>query len=170
MQFTYKLYILYINFINIYKSTAYTCIVYLKNHTLTIQKLYITIIAVIKHAPRHTKAIFSLLIYVGAMTNQKKIIKISNGNECVGSGYPVGGGWAPLRGRLQWQTGRQESTSLYYTYNIKYLYLFGLLPSVSSYVQHTEHTDNKKLDDNTLLAPLLPCFLPASSAANLLSA
>lgn len=105
MQFTYKLYILYINFINIYKSTVYTCIVYLKNHTLTIQKLYITIIAVIKHAPRHTKAIFSLLIYVGAMTNQKKIIKISNGNECVGSGYPVGGGGHPVSVVFN---GRQE--------------------------------------------------------------
>ena len=97
MQFTYKLYILYINFINIYKSTVYTCIVCLKNHTLTIQKLYITILAVIKHTPRHTKAIFSLLIYVGAMTNQKKIIKISNGNECVGSGHPVGGVGTPSR-------------------------------------------------------------------------
>lgn len=51
----------------------------------------------IKHAPRHTKDIFSLLIYVGSMTNQKKIIKISNGNECVGSGYPVGGGGTPSR-------------------------------------------------------------------------
>lgn len=113
---------------------------------------------------------FLLLIYVVTMTNQKKIIKISNGNECIGSGHPVGGGVAPGRGCLRWQTDRKEGTSLYYTYNIKYLYLFGLLPSVSSYVQHTEHTDNKKLDDNTLLAPLLPCFLPASSAANLLSA
>lgn len=27
----------------------------------------------------------------------KKIIKISNGNECVGSGYPVGGGGTPSR-------------------------------------------------------------------------
>lgn len=168
MQFTYKLYILYINFINIYKSTSYTCIVYLKNHTLTIQKLYITILAVIKHAPRHTKAIFSLLIYVGAMTNQKKIIKISNGNECVGSGYPVGG-VAPLRGRLQWKTGRQESTSLYYTYNIKYLHLSGLLPSVSSCVLHTEHTGNMKQDDNTLLVQLLLYSLPASCVVNLLS-
>lgn len=168
MQFTYKLYILYINFINIYKSIVYTCIVCLKNHTLTIQKLYIIILAVIKHAPRHTKAIFSLLIYVGAMTNQKKIIKISNGNECVGSGHPVGG--APLRGRLQWQTGRQESTSLYYTYNIKYLHLFGLLPSVSSVLLHTRHTDNRKQDDNILLVPLLPCFLLASFVGGLQSA
>lgn len=110
-----------------------------------------------------------LLIYVATMTNQKKIIKISNGNECVGSGLPVGG-VAPLRGCLRLQTGRQESTSLYYTYNIKYLYLSGLLPSVSSCVLHTEHTDNRKPDDNTLLAPLLPCFLLASCAANLLSA
>lgn len=112
MQFTYKLYILYIDFINIYKSTAYTCIVYLKNHTLTIQKLYITILAVIKHAPRHTKAIFLLLIYVSAMTNPKKIIKISNGNECVGSGYPVGGGGHPVSVVFN---GRQEDrkTHLY---------------------------------------------------------
>ena len=122
----------------------------------------------IKHAPRHTKAIFSLLIYVGSMTNQKKIIKISNGNECVGSGYPVGG-VAPLRGRLQWKTGRQESTSLYYTYNIKYLHLSGLLPSVSSCVLHTEHTGNRKQDDNTLLVQLLLCSLLASCAVNLLS-
>lgn len=105
MQFTYKLYILYINFINIYKSIVYTCIVCLKNHTLTIQKLYITILAMIKHAPRHTKDIFSLLIYVGSMTNQKKIIKISNGNECVGSGHPVGGGGHPFAVVFN---GRQE--------------------------------------------------------------
>lgn len=169
MQFTYKLYILYINFINIYKSIVYTCIVFLKNHTLTIQKLYITILAVIKHAPRHTKDIFSLLIYVGSMTNQKKIIKISNGNECVGSGHPVGGG-APIRGRLQWQTGRQESTSLYYTYNIKYLYLSGLLPSVSSCVLHTEHTGNMKQDDNTLLVAFLLCSRLVSYVVGLLSA
>lgn len=50
-----------------------------------------------------------LLIYVATMTNQKKIIKISNGNECVGSGLPVGGG-GTLRGCLRLQTGRQEST------------------------------------------------------------
>lgn len=43
--------------------------------------------------PQH---MFLLLIYVVAMTNQKKIIKISNGNECIGSGHPVGGGWHPV--------------------------------------------------------------------------
>lgn len=96
MQFTYKLYILYINFVNTYKSVVYTCIVYIKNHTLTIQKLYIDILAVIEHAPRHPKTIFSLLIYVSTTTNQKKIIKISNGNECVASGHPVGGGGYPF--------------------------------------------------------------------------
>ena len=74
--------------------------------------------------PQH---MFLLLIYVVAMTNQKKIIKISNGNECIGSGHPVGG-VAPGRGCLRWQTDRKEGTSLYYTYNIKYLHLFGLLP------------------------------------------
>lgn len=70
----------------------------------------------IKHAPRHTKDIFSLLIYVGSMTNQKKIIKISNGNECVGSGHPVGGGWAPLRGRLQWQADRKAGKHIFILY------------------------------------------------------
>lgn len=117
MQFTYKLYILYINFVNTYKSDVYICIVYIKNHTLTIQKLYIDILAVIEHAPRYPKDIFSLLIYVSTTTNQKKIIKISNGNECVASGHPVGGG-TPSRFLMR-QEGRRESTSLYYTYNIK---------------------------------------------------
>lgn len=50
MQFIYKLYILYINFINIYESEPYTCIVYIKNHTETIQKPYIVILAMIKDA------------------------------------------------------------------------------------------------------------------------
>lgn len=169
MQFTYKLYILYINFVNTYKSVVYTCIVYIKNHTLTIQKLYIDILAVIEHAPRYPKAIFSLLIYVSTTTNQKKIIKISNGNECVASGHPVGGVGTPSRFLMR-QEGRQESTSLYYTYNIKYLHLSGCLPSVSSCVQHTEHTDSRKPDDNILLVPLLLCSLPASCVVNLLSA
>lgn len=40
---------------------------------------------------------FLLLINVVTMTNQKKIIKISNGNECVGSGHPVGGVGTPSR-------------------------------------------------------------------------
>lgn len=44
--------------------------------------------------PQH---MFLLLIYVVTMTNQKKIIKISNGNECVGSGHPVGGVGTPSR-------------------------------------------------------------------------
>ena len=61
------------------------------------------------------------------------------------------GGVGTLRGCLQWQTGRQESASLYYTYNIKYLHLSGLLPSVSSCFLHTEHTGNMKQDDNILL-------------------
>lgn len=115
--------------------------------------------------PQH---MFLLLIYVVAMTNQKKIIKISNGNECIGSGHPVGG-VAPGRGCLRWQTDRKEGTSLYYTYNIKYLHLFGLLPSVSSVLLHTRHTDNMKQDDNILLVPLLPCFLLASCVVGLLS-
>ena len=50
MQFIYKLYILYINFINMYESIVYTCIVYIKNHTETIQKPYIVILAMIKDA------------------------------------------------------------------------------------------------------------------------
>lgn len=122
----------------------------------------------IKHAPRHTKAIFSLLIYVGSMTNQKKIIKISNGNECVGSGHPVGGGGHPFAVVFN---GRQEDRKahLYIIYNIKYLHLSGLLPSVSSCVLHTEHTGNRKQDDNTLLVQLLLCSLLASCAVNLLS-
>lgn len=44
MQFIYKLYILYINFINTYISMLYTCIVYIKNYTETIQKLYMIIL------------------------------------------------------------------------------------------------------------------------------
>jgi len=35
----------------------------------------------------------------------KKIIKISNGNECVGAGYPGGGGWHPFAVVFN---GRQE--------------------------------------------------------------
>lgn len=116
--------------------------------------------------PQH---MFLLLIYVVAMTNQKKIIKISNGNECIGSGHRSGG-VAPGRGCLRWQTDRKEGTSLYYTYNIKYLHLFGLLPSVSSVLLHTRHTDNRKQDDNILLVPLLPCFLLASFVGGLQSA
>ncbi len=112
---------------------------------------------------------FLLLIYVVAMTNQKKIIKISNGNECIGSGHPVGG-VAPGRGCLRWQTDRKEGTSLYYTYNIKYLHLFGLLPSVSSGLLRTRHTESRKPDDNILFVPLLLCFLPASFVAGLQSA
>lgn len=112
---------------------------------------------------------FLLLIYVVTMTNQKKIIKISNGNECIGSGHPVGGGGT--RSRLSSMADRRkEGTSLYYTYNIKYLHLFGFLPSVSSVLLRTWHTDNTKPDDNILPVRLLLYSLPASYVVNLQSA
>lgn len=58
-----------------------------------------------------------------------------------------GRGVAPLRGRLQWQTGRQESTSLYYTYNIKYLHFpgFFLLFLLVFCIQSTPETGNRMI-------------------------
>lgn len=61
--------------------------------------------------PQH---MFLLLIYVVAMTNQKKIIKISNGNECIGSGHPVGGGGT--RSRLSSMADRQEGRHIFILY------------------------------------------------------
>lgn len=61
--------------------------------------------------PQH---MFLLLIYVVTMTNQKKIIKISNGNECIGSGHPVGGGGT--RSRLSSMADRQEGRHIFILY------------------------------------------------------
>ena len=58
---------------------------------------------------------FLLLIYVVTMTNQKKIIKISNGNECIGSGHPVGGGGG-TRSRLSSMADRQEGRHIFILY------------------------------------------------------
>ena len=135
MQFIYKLYILYTNFINIYKSNGYTCIVYTKNHTPTIQKLYMTIVADVKCAPEIHESQIGSVNLCGVRRKQKKIIKISNGNECVGSGHPLGGVARCLYRLKSLETrkeARKEGTTLYYTYNIKNLHLFWVLLFASS--------------------------------------
>lgn len=94
--------------------------------------------------PQH---MFLLLIYVVAMTNQKKIIKISNGNECIGSGHPVGGGWHPVAVVFD---GRQadRKTHLYIIPIILNICIFSgffLLFLLVFYIQSTPETGNRMI-------------------------